>query len=40
MMLARNYFADVLPDVKHRCDQVLQGDRTYLDEMSTLLEYE
>ena len=39
MVLAKNYFADVLPEVEHRCTQVRQGDRTYLDEMPTLLEY-
>ena len=40
MALARNYFADVMPQVEHRCNQILQGDRTYLDEMPALLEYE
>ena len=40
MALARNYVADALPGVKLRCDQVLRGDRTYLDDMPALLQYE
>ena len=38
--LAENYIADVLPMVKLRCDQVLRGDRTYLDNMPALLDYD
>ncbi|MBS3764820.1 MAG: acyl-CoA dehydrogenase family protein [Planctomycetes bacterium] len=40
MALAKNYFSDVLAEVKHRRDQILRGDRTYLDEMPALLGYE
>ena len=40
MALAENYFADVLAAVKLRRDQVLRGDRTYLDKMTSLLDYE
>jgi hypothetical protein len=32
--------ADELPMVKLRCDQILRGDRTYLDNMPALLDYE
>jgi len=39
MALAQNYFADVLPMVRLRRDQVLRGDRTYLDKMTSLLKY-
>jgi hypothetical protein len=38
--LAESYMADALPMVKLRCDQVLRGDRTYLDNMPALLDYE
>ena len=37
--LAENYFADTLATVKLRRDQVLRGDRTYLDKMPSLLNY-
>jgi len=40
MALTENFIADVLPQVKLRCDQVLRGDRTYLDKMTSLLDYE
>ena len=40
MALAENFFDNVLPTVKLRADQVLKGDRTYLDKMVTLLKYE
>ena len=40
MALAENYFADVLAGVKLRRDQILRGDRTYLDKMTSLLDYE
>ena len=39
-VLAANYIADELQLVKLRCEQVLRGDRTYLDRMSSLLKYE
>jgi alkylation response protein AidB-like acyl-CoA dehydrogenase len=39
MALTENYIADVLPQVSLRCDQVLRGDRTYLDKMPSLLRY-
>ncbi len=38
--LAENFFADVLPMVRLRRDQILKGDRTYLDRMTSLLDYE
>ena len=38
--LAESYIADALPTVRLRCDQVLRGDRTYLDNMPALLDYE
>ena len=31
---------NALPMVDYRCAQILKGDRTYLDDMSNLLEYE
>ena len=40
MALTENFIADVLPQVRLRCDQVLRGDRTYLDKMGPLLSYE
>jgi len=40
MTLAGNYIADVLPQVRLRCEQVLRGDRTYLDKMTSLLNYQ
>ena len=40
MALARNFFDNVLPMVKLRRDQILKGDRTYLDKMVALLDYE
>ena len=36
---AESFIADVLPRVLFRCNQVLRGDRTYLDRMETLLDY-
>ncbi len=38
--LAENYFSQNLPVVKLRREQILSGDRTYLDNMSELLKYE
>jgi hypothetical protein len=40
MALAQNFFADVLPMVRLRRDQILRGDRTFIDRMQPLLEYE
>jgi len=40
MALAERYFADTLPIVALRRDQILRGDRTYLDAMQPLLGYE
>ncbi len=40
MTLAQNYFSDELPKVHFRCKQIHQGDRTYIDEMPALLDYE
>ncbi len=40
MALAENYFADTLATVRLRRDQVLRGDRTYLDRMQSLLDYQ
>ncbi len=40
MALAENFFADVLPTIRLRRDQILKGDRTYLDRMTPLLDYE
>jgi len=40
MALAENFFDNVLPMVRLRRDQVLKGDRTYLDKMPELLDYE
>jgi len=39
-VLARGFIADAMPTVALRCEQVLRGDRTYLDEMPHLLGYE
>ena len=36
---AESFIADVLPRVLFRCNQVLRGDRTYLDRMEALLDY-
>ncbi len=38
--LAEGYFDEYLPRVKLRCDQILSGNRTYLDRTSELLDYE
>lgn len=38
--LAENYFAHTLPLVKLNCEQIKSGDRTLLDDMPHLLEYE
>ncbi|MCD6415829.1 MAG: acyl-CoA dehydrogenase family protein [Planctomycetes bacterium] len=38
--LAENYIDEVLPQVRMRRDQVLSGNRTYLDRMPELLGYE
>ena len=38
--LARSFMADAMPTVALRCEQVLRGDRTYLDQMKELLQYE
>jgi hypothetical protein len=38
--LAENFFADALVTVRMRRDQVLRGDRTYLDKMTSLLNYD
>jgi len=40
MALAESFFADVLPLVALRRDQILKADRTYLDRMTPLLGYE
>jgi len=40
MALAESYFADVLPEVRLRRDQILRANRTYLDRMASLLDYE
>ncbi len=40
MKLAESYFASQLPIVQLRHDQITKGDRTYLDNMQELLEYE
>ena len=40
MALAENFFDNVLPMVSFRRDQILKGDRTYLDRMTDLLDYE
>ena len=40
MTLAEGYFADVLPTVRLRHEQILKADRTCLDKMPSLLDYE
>ncbi|MEF8788194.1 MAG: acyl-CoA dehydrogenase family protein [Planctomycetota bacterium] len=38
--LAQNFISEVLPNVLFLCNQVRGGDRTYLDRMEDLLDYE
>ncbi|MFW5915428.1 MAG: acyl-CoA dehydrogenase family protein [Planctomycetota bacterium] len=40
MTLAQNFFSEHLPRVHFRCNQIRQGDRTYVDDMPQLLGYE